>query len=109
MRANNLRRTQALAAVIPDQSAIVAYWGNADAAGPLVFTRDVVILDAAADNVQDTPVLIRELLETRRRVFVLGAGFTPEMQRRVQAELDVLAVQGSKSWIVELRLSSGAT
>ncbi len=46
----NLRLTQALAEVLPDHSAYVAFWWMKDAAVPLLFDRDIVILDPNADD-----------------------------------------------------------
>jgi hypothetical protein len=88
LRANNLARTRALSDVIPDKSAIVAHWGNADAAAPMLFNRDIVVLDVAADDGRDASQLIRELLSRNRRVFVLEDGFSPEIRGRVLAGLN---------------------
>jgi hypothetical protein len=88
MRTANLARTRALSDVVPDGSAVVAYWGNVNAAGPLLFMRDVVILDAAADDCRDAPVLIRQLLATNRKVFVVEEGFSLENLHRMQSGLE---------------------
>ena len=74
-----LAETQALGRVLPDGSALVAYTGYKDAAVPLLFDRDIVILDARADEGKDAPILIRELLGRNRRVFVLEDGFPGEV------------------------------
>ena len=57
--------------VIPAHSAVFAYWGSKDAAGPLLLTRDVVILDAGADEGADAVRLTKELQRQHRRIFIL--------------------------------------
>jgi hypothetical protein len=71
-RKANLERTEFLDGVVPDHSAIVAYGGSKDPAGPLQMSKDVVILDAWADGGADAPTLVDELLGRGRRVFVLA-------------------------------------
>ncbi len=65
--------------MLTDGSALVAYAGYKDAAVPLLFDRDIVILDARADEGRDAPILIGELLARNRRVFVLQSGFPGEV------------------------------
>ena len=74
LRAVNLARTNALAEALPDHSALVA-WFAMNAAAPLLLDRDVVVLWAGADEGRDAPRLIREMLASGRRVFVMGSGF----------------------------------
>jgi hypothetical protein len=83
LRERNLQRTQALSDVLTDRSALVAYWGAKDAAGPLLLDRDIVILDASADDGEDAPLLIRELLGQNRPVFLVEDGFPPDVLDRV--------------------------
>ncbi|MGE0704133.1 MAG: hypothetical protein AB7P22_09390, partial [Vicinamibacterales bacterium] len=61
-RGLNLARTETLAEVLPNRSALVTYWGMKDAAVPLLFDHDLIILDAHADGGRDAPILIREVL-----------------------------------------------
>jgi hypothetical protein len=91
-RAGHLARTQALADVLPDNSAFVAFWSGKDAAGALLFNRDVVILDPRADQGADAPKLIRELLARKRRVFMLDEGFPADVRAHVLSGFDVTAV-----------------
>ena len=84
-RRANLERTAVLDSVIPDHSAIVAWGGSKDAAGPLQMHKDIVILDAWADRGQDAPKLVRELLGRGRRVFVL-ADLVPEQLLRTMTQ-----------------------
>jgi hypothetical protein len=88
MRAWNLARTRVLADVVPDGSAVIAHSGNTNAAVPLLMTRDIVILDAAADDCRDAPMLIRQLLAANRKVFVVEEGFSPENLDRMQSGLE---------------------
>jgi hypothetical protein len=76
-------RTEVLAGVLTDRSALVAWWGNKHAAGPLLFDRDIVILDAYADNGKDAPVLIRQLLGAGRRVVLIANDFPADVLERV--------------------------
>lgn len=87
MRENNLRRTETLAGVVPDRSAIVAYWGYADATGPLLITRDIVVVDAAADDGRDAPEIVRRLLAEKRKVFVIENGFPKSDLDRLVSDL----------------------
>ena len=79
----HLAQTAALSPVLTDGSALVAYWGHKDSATPLLFDRDLVILDARADEGKDAPLLIGDLLNRGRRVFVLEDGFPPDVLRQV--------------------------
>lgn len=98
---------EALRAVVPDRSALITYWGNRDATGALLLDRDVVILDAHADEGRDAPMLIRELLARDRRVFVLRDGFPAAVLSRVLAGWLVVptsdAVPLPRTDVVELR------
>ena len=106
VRQENLRRTRALEAVLPDRSAAIGHWGGKDAVVPLLFTRDIVILDAWADDGRDAPRLIRGLLSSKRRVFVLKDGFAPTLLHRVDSGLLSTPVTQSALPIVELRHGS---
>jgi hypothetical protein len=82
LRRRNLQTTRQLEQIVPNRSALLTYWGAKDAAIPLVMTRDVVILDAKADEGRDAPKLIQALLAQNRRVFFLESGFPPEVRAR---------------------------
>ncbi len=75
-RSMNAILLRALEASIPDRSAVFAYWGSKDVAGPLMLTRDVVVLDAGADEGADAARLTLELQRQHRRIFIL-TGFFP--------------------------------
>lgn len=77
----NAERLEILQRIIPDHSALFAYWGNKDAAGPLQLTKDVVILDPWADDGRDARLLEQELLSQDRRVFVLENDMPDEILR----------------------------
>ena len=104
LRRYNLGRTQALASVVPDQSALLAWWGHRDAAGPLLLDRDIVILDVWADEGKDAPTLIRELLARGRRVLLLEDSIPEFVLTRVTAGLQVTPLQHQSLRLVELSL-----
>ncbi len=103
LRSSNLEAVRALQAVLPDRSALITYWGSKDAVGPLLFDRDIVILDAHADEGKDAPMLIRELLARGRRVFVVQAGFPGEVLSRVLAGWKVVPLARPGAAVLELR------
>jgi len=107
LRARKLAETEALSGVLTDGSALVAYTGYKDAAFPLLFNRDIVILDARADEGADAPMLIRELLGRNRRVFVLESGFPSEVLSGVLAGWQVVPVVRQGTRLVELRVRPG--
>ena len=102
LRARKAAETAALEPVLPDGSALVAYTGYKDAAFPLLFNRDIVILDARGDEGADAPALVRELLARKRRVFVLQSGFKAEVLSNVLAGWDAVRVVHPGLDMVEL-------
>lgn len=102
LRARKLAETQALSGVLTDGSALVAYTGYKDAAFPLLFNRDIVILDARADEGADAPMLIRELLGRHRRVFVLESGFPSDVLSGVLAGWEAVPIVRPGTRLVEL-------
>jgi hypothetical protein len=103
LRETKLAEMRALDGVLPNDSALVAYTGYKDAAFPLLFNRDIVILDARGDEGADAPLLIRELLDRGRRVFLLGSGFRGNVRLAVLAGWDVIRVAQPGLDLVELR------
>ncbi len=105
LRRHHLGRAQALDRVLPDRSALVAYWGQRIAPGALLLGRDIVIVDPWVDDGADAPVLVRELLATGRRVFVIRTQMPDDVLERVLAGVAVEPVAPpSELDIVELRL-----
>lgn len=102
LRARKAAEMAALEPVLPDGSALVAYTGYKDAAFPLLFNRDIVILDARGDEGADAPTLVRELLARKRRVFVLQSGFKAEVLSNVLAGWDAVRVVHPGLDMVEL-------
>jgi hypothetical protein len=100
----NASRTADLRQALPDHSALLTYWGNRDAAGPLLLERDLVVLDVHADDGEDAPVLIRELLQQHRRVFVQRGGIPPALYARVSDGLNVSPQPGQGITLIELRM-----
>jgi hypothetical protein len=81
VRATSRALFEALAPVIPDRSALFTVTGLADVGGLLQLGRDVVVLDAAADDGRDAGPLAAALLARDRRVFVLANGLSePALQ-----------------------------
>jgi hypothetical protein len=105
LRRHNRDRGQVLSRVLPDRSALVVYWANRDAAVPLLFDRDIVILDAGADDGIDAPVLVRELLAQGRRVFLLPDGFPRYVVDRIRAGLGSESIAIEELKMFELRRS----
>jgi hypothetical protein len=103
LRATKLAEMQQLDAALPDDSALLAYTGYKDAAFPLLFNRDIVILDARGDEGADAPRLIRELLDRRRKVFLLGSGFPAKVRLAILSGWHVVRVAQPGVDLVELR------
>jgi hypothetical protein len=107
LRTRKLVETEALAGVLTNGSALVAYAGSKDAAVPLLFDRDLVILDARADEGKDAPLLIRELLARNRRVFVLEHEFPGHVLFEMLAEWHVVRILTPGMRLVELSARPG--
>ena len=103
LRGRKLAETEALGRVLPDGSALVAYTGYKDAAVPLLFDRDIVILDARARRGEGCARSDWELLARDRRVFLLQDGFPGEILSDVRAGWQVVRVPNPGTNIVELR------
>lgn len=71
----NAERARILTANVPDHSVLFVYWGAKDATGPLLLAKDVVLLDAWADDGHDAPRLAGAALSMGRRVVVLAESF----------------------------------
>jgi hypothetical protein len=104
LRAWKHQWTEELRAVVPDHSALITSGATRDVTGPLLFDRDVVILDAEADHGEAAPTLVRELLARGRRVFVLRRQLHPRILSRVLAGLDEVPLPGTE--LLELRSPS---
>ena len=79
MRKRNLDIAELLGRLIPDHSAVFAWYGNKDPLGLLQMDRDVVIVDPHADNGKDAGVLAKALLTRKRRLFVVVPGTPREV------------------------------
>lgn len=108
-RDGNASALSTLESIVPDHSAVFAYWGLKDGAGPLMLTRDVVILDVWADEGADATRLARELSEQRRRLFVVGVGFPETILDRIAAGDSVAVVNPNPYTVYEVvkRASAG--
>jgi len=105
-RSRSLARTTALSSELTDSSVLVGYWYYKDAAVPLLFDRDLLILDLRADEGADAPVLIRELLRRGRRVVVLEDGIPAEVLLRAIGGFDSRPIGSGGAQLIELRLKS---
>lgn len=85
-RHRNAALLNGLEVAVPNHSAVFTYGGWRDAAGALVLTRDIVLLDAGADEGKDSGVLSKELAGQGRSIFVLGDVFPPGTVQRIVAE-----------------------
>jgi hypothetical protein len=103
LKTRKLEETSALARVLTDGTALVGYLGSKDAAVPLLFDRDIVILDARADEARDAAMLVRELRSRDRRVFVLQNGFAGDALARVLAGWTLVPIAQPGVALVELR------
>ena len=104
-RANQMQR-ESVDHVLTGRSAVFAYWGYKDPFGPMQLDRDLLILDAWADDGQAAPELVNELLTRGRRVFVRLDGFPPSILRAMSSELVATRVatdpRGDPSRVVRL-------
>jgi hypothetical protein len=112
LRTRRLRHVEAraLSRSLPQNEpiALFAYWGNKDCAGPLLFTHDLMVVDAHYDKGASAPGLVRQLLDQGRRVFVIVNGHGRELFLRMGAGLKVLGKRlrfaHRRPWLlVELR------
>jgi hypothetical protein len=104
LRAKKRAETEALGRVLTSGSALVAYTGSKDSAVPLLFDRDIVILDMRADDGKDAPTLIGELLGRGRRVFLLEDGVPGELLARARAGWEVVRIANPGTQLKELRV-----
>jgi hypothetical protein len=103
-RGRKLAESEALGRVLMNGSAVFGHAASKDAAVPLLFDRDIVIVDMRADDGQDAPILIRELLDRGRRVFLLQDGAPAELLARVRAGWHVVRIVNPGTQLVELRM-----
>jgi hypothetical protein len=105
-RGRKRAETVALGRVLTNGSAVFAHAASKDAVVPLLFDRDIVILDMRADDGKDAPMLIRELLGRGRKVFLLQDGAPSELLSRVRAGWEVVRIPNPGTHMVELRMPS---
>jgi len=72
VRRANLSKATALRAVLPDHSGLLVHAADRDALGPLLFDKDIVVIDVSADDGLTTQGIVDELMRQRRRVFAWG-------------------------------------
>lgn len=100
IRLTNSVGLDSLEAKIPDHSALFAYWGaQKSTAGPMQLDKDVIILDAWADNGKEAPTLAQDLLHANRRVFLYGTGMPQAMIQGISGS-DSLATVLTKPFLL---------
>ncbi len=72
--------------------------------GPLMLTKDVLLLDAWADGGVDAPMLTRELMAKGRRVLVRIDGFSSALLDRMSNGLLVDTLRTRFPRLIEIRL-----
>lgn len=72
VRTAHQQRFAAVDPLVPEYSALLAFWGNKDSFAPWFLGRDVVVVDPFADRGATTGELTTALLASGRRVFVLA-------------------------------------
>jgi len=85
-RLRNAAVWSALETAAPNHSAIFTLGSWRDAAGALILSRDVVILDSGADDGKDSGALARELRSQGRSVLILGNGFPLTIMRSIAGD-----------------------
>jgi hypothetical protein len=105
-RNHNLSRMHALAPELTDGTVLVTYWGTKDAAVPLLFDRDFLILDLRADEGKDAALLIRDLLSRGRRVLVLEEEMPAEVLDRAVGTFNAQPLSGKAMGLTELHLKA---
>jgi hypothetical protein len=102
VRTARLAETRAFEHALPDNSALFAYWGNKDAIGPVLLSRDIVVVDVHADDARDAPQLVAELLAKGRRVFLFMNGFSGGLLDQMAEGLQTRPVPDASLPILEL-------
>ena len=103
IRSTNAIGLDSLEAKIPNHAALFAFWGaQKSMAGPMQLNKDVVILDAWADNGRDAPLLKRELQGQGRRVFAFGTGMPPAIIEGIRGRDSLAAVLANPFVLCEI-------
>ena len=102
LRAYNLEQTQLYSRLIEGPSALIAFGATKDAAGPLLLSKDLVIVDPLVDGGADTPLLVEGLLNSGRRVYLDLSRFPHPLFEELQRRFLVSVVAPGRDPIVEL-------
>jgi hypothetical protein len=103
IRKSHFETTNSLATVVAGGTAVLTSWGAKESLGPLLFSRDIVIIAAGADEGEDAPVLVRELHRQGRRVFLLDQNIPPHVRERAIEGVAAILVPKSDPPLLELR------
>jgi hypothetical protein len=108
VRASRERRTahddvlRAIDPHIPEGAALFTYWGGRDALGPLMLTKDALLIDAWADQGADA-VRLRNALHARgQRVFVRVDGFPLPLLSELSQGCDTLRLRDAFPQLIEI-------
>jgi hypothetical protein len=73
LRAINAERAGLLRRHLPARAALVGYWGASDAAGPLLFDHDLLVIDPSRDGGATLPAMVAAARRTGRPLYALSA------------------------------------
>jgi hypothetical protein len=79
-RARNLAVAQVLDRQLPpapEKIALFVWWGMKNGVGPLLFDRDILVVEARLDQARSMGALLDDVLRAGRRTFVVVNGFPP--------------------------------
>ena len=99
--------TEVLDRVLPPRAAVFAWRGVRNAVVPLLFDRDLVILDAARDDGASARELSQIFLDRQRRVFVVANAFPEETLGELRRDRAVRSMSARGMLIFEVAERSG--
>jgi hypothetical protein len=101
-RSSNLAIFEAIEPHIPRGAALFTYGGGRDAVGPLMLTKDVLLLDAWADEGADAVRMIDALHARGQRVFVRPDGFPPRVLANMMDRRRVVHLRETFPFLAEI-------
>ena len=101
-RASSLTIFEALDPHIPYGAALFTYGGGRDAVGPLMLTKDVLLLDAWADEGADAVRMIDALHARGQRVFVRADGFPSHLLAKMSDHRRLVRLRETFPLLVEI-------
>lgn len=107
MKHGALAAAEAYRPLLADRTGLMVWGLHKLGVGPLLFERDIVVVDVRIDSGKDAPRLAQELLERGRRVYLVKAFFTEKVLEDL-ARFDLVKVADRPLEMYELRLAAGA-